>query len=219
MSAALLYDSVARIARHEAAARPVACVGVVTSIFPHEGIPDHAVTVRLRDSGLVLPRVPVAVGAPGVAAIPAVDDLVVVAFLEGSFDAPVVLGRLYHPGQEPPRHAAGELVLHLPSGAAEPDLRCAVTGDPPAIRLTLPGDVSVAIERERIALAVGALTVTLEGAGGGRITAAAGGTSLTLEADGDLTLASPTKVVLEGSEVEIKGQAKVRISGGLVEIN
>ena len=53
VSTALLFDGIARIARHEAAARPVASVGVVTSIYGNDGTtPDHAVSVKLRESGL-----------------------------------------------------------------------------------------------------------------------------------------------------------------------
>ena len=93
MSSAL-YDSVARIARHEVNTRATAGVGRVVDIHPADGaLPDHAVTVKMRDSGLVLPRVPVAVGVMGFAAIPAVDDLVVVLYLEGDYNAPVVVGR------------------------------------------------------------------------------------------------------------------------------
>ncbi len=219
MSAALLYDSVSRIARHEATARPSAAVGVVTSIFPSDATPDHAVTVKLRDSGLVLPRVPIAVGAMGFAAIPAVDDLVVVAFLEGSYHAPVVIGRLYHPDQEPPRHKDGQLVLRLPSGSDPADLNCEIASDPVSILLTLPGDVKVEILKETISLTVGDLSVKLEAAGGGRLTAAAGGTTITMKPDGDLTMKSAAKIKIEGSEIEIAGQAKVKISGAVVEIN
>ena len=219
MSAALLFDSVARIARHEAQARPVACVGVVTGLFTYEATPDHAVSVQLRDSGVVLPRVPVAVGAMGFAAIPAVDDLVLVAFLEGDWQAPVVVGRLYHSDQQPPKHKAGQFVLRLPSGAEEPQLSCEIVADPAKLLLTLPGDVKIEIEKDKLSLAVGKLKVALEGGGGGRLTAAAGDTSITLKADGDLTLKSAGKIKLEGSEIEIVGSAKVKISANLVEIN
>lgn len=219
MTAALLYDSVARIARHEAQARPVASVGVVTSQFAYEGTPDHAVSVQLRDSGLVLPRVPVAVGALGFAAIPAVDDLVLVAFLEGDWQAPVVVGRLYHPDQQPPRHKAGQLVLRLPSGADEPQLACEIDADPARVQLQLPGDVQVTIEKDVLTLAVGKLKVAMEGAGGGRLTLAAGDTSITCKADGDLSLKTNAKLKLEASEIEIAGNAKVSISGAQVAIN
>jgi hypothetical protein len=219
VSTALLYDSVSRIVRHEAAARPVAAAGVVTSIFPNDGAPDHAVTVRLRDSGLILPRVPIAVGAMGFAAIPAVDDLVLVTFLEGSYDAPVVIGRLYHPDQEAPKHKDGQIVLRLPSAAEPADLNCEISSDPVSLLLTLPGDVKIEVLEETVSLTVGDLSVKLEGAGGGRLTMAAGGTKVLMKPDGDLTLSSSTKIKIEGTEVEIAAQGKVKISGAIVEIN
>lgn len=220
MSAALLFDSIARIARHEAEARPVAAAGVVTSVFAHDGAaPDHAVSVRLRDSGLVLPRVPVAVGALGFAAIPAIDDLVVVTFLEQDYNAPVVVGRLYHPDQDPPKHKPGQWVLRLPSGASEPDLQCELAGDPASIQITLPGDVKLLLEKEKISLEVGELKCQIEAAGGGRLTASAGGASITLKQDADITVKTSGKVKLEGAEVEIAAQSKVKIQGALVEIN
>ena len=220
MSGALLYDSVSRIVRHEAAARPVAAIGIVTSIFPNDGTPDHAVTVRLRDSGLVLPRVPIAVGVMGFAAIPAVDDLVVVTFAEGSFDAPIVIGRLYHRAQEAPKHKDKQLVLRLPSAADPADLNCEINSDPVSILLTLPGDVKIEILKETILLEVGDLSVKLEAAGGGRITAAAGGTQITMKPDGDLTMKCSANLKIEAAgNLEIAGKAKVKISGAIVEIN
>ncbi len=220
MTAAMLFDSMSRIARHEAAARPVASVGKVTEIFPYDGSPpDHAVSVQLRDSGLVLSRVPIAVGAMGFAAIPAVDDLVVVVFLEADFHSPVVVGRLYHPDQEPPQHKDGQLVLCLPSAAATPDLNCEIGGDPASVKLTLPGDVTAELVKEKITLAVGDVSVTLDGAGGGRMELAAGGAGITMKKDGDIQIKTSGKMKLEASEIELSGQAKVKISGGVVEMN
>jgi uncharacterized protein involved in type VI secretion and phage assembly len=215
----LLFDSISRIARHEALARPVACAGVVTSLFPNEGQPDHAVSVKLRETGLVLPRVPIAVGAMGFAAMPAAGDLVVVAFLDADYNSPVVVGHLYHPDQEPPKHRAQQMVVRLPSGASEPDLNLEVESDPVAIIITLPGDVKIEIKGETISLEAGETGMKIESSGGGRLTAKAGGTSVTLKKDGDVTVSSQGKVKIEGTEVEIAGQGKVKITGGLVEIN
>lgn len=220
MSTALLFNSIARIARHEAAARPVASVGKVTSVFPNDGPPaDHAVSVELRDSGIVLNRVPVAVGAMGFAAIPAVDDLVVVVFLEGDFHSPVVVGRLYHPDQEAPKHKDGQIVLRLPSGASSPDLECEIAGDPPSLKLTLPGDVLLELVEEKITLAVGDVKVTIDGGGGGRMELAAGETKITMKKDGDIQVKTSGKMKFEASEIELNGQAKVKITGGMVEVN
>jgi uncharacterized protein involved in type VI secretion and phage assembly len=219
VSAALLFDSVSRIARHEAKARPVAAAAEVTSLFPNQGQPDHAVSVKLRETGLVLPRVPIAVGAMGFAAIPAVGDLVIVAFLDGDHNSPVVVGRLYHPDQNPPKHDAKELVLRLPSGASNPELNLEIASDPVSIKITLPGDVKVEIKGETISLDAGETGVKIESSGGGRLTAKAGGTSVTLKKDGDVTVSSQGKVKIEGTEVEIVGQGKVKITGATVEIN
>lgn len=220
MSAASLFESMSRIARHEASARPFASVGKVTSLFPNDGpTPDHAVSVQLRDSGLVLSRVPVAVGALGFAAIPAIDDLVVVVFLEGDYHAPVVVGRLYHPDQEAPQHQDGQLVLRLPSGTSTPNLECEITGDPASLTLTLPGDVVVELLKQKIRMAVGDLALTLDGAGGGRATVVAGGSTITVKKDGEVSIKAAGKLTLEGTEVEITGQGKVKVTGATVEVN
>jgi hypothetical protein len=219
MSAAL-FDSIARIARHESSARAAAGAGRVTDLFPGDGpLLDHAVTVEMRNSGLVLPRVPIAVGAMGFAAIPAVDDLVVVVFLEGDYNAPVVVGRLYHPERNPPTHAENELVLRLPSGAQKPDFELVIDGSAPSLKLTLPGNSELRIEEENIVARVGGVQLTITGAGDGRAEIAAGSSKLIMKKDGDITLSTSGKLKLEGAEVEIAGSAKVKINGATVELN
>jgi uncharacterized protein involved in type VI secretion and phage assembly len=216
-----LYDSVARIARHEAAARAVAAVGEVTDALGADGTPaDHAVTVKLRDSGLVLPRVPVAVGALGFAALPAVGDLVIVVFAEGDYDAPIVVGRLYHPDLDPPKDAtAAKLVLALPPGEAEPKLKAVIDGDATTIVLDLPGKVKIELAEETVKIAVDELKVTVEAAGGGRVEVAAGGSKVTLKKDGDVSIKAAGNLKLEATEIEISGSSKVKLSGAAVEIN
>lgn len=219
MSAAL-YESVARIARHEASARATAGVGKVVDLFDAGGPQrDHAVTVEMRDTGLVLPRVPIAVGEMGFAAIPAVGDLVLIVFLDGDCNAPVVVGRIYHPDQEPPKHSRDQIVLALPSGTDPPDLELIVKTAEPSVQLTLPGDVTIEIKDGLVAMVVGAMHMRVEASGGGRAEVAAGGSKITLKQDGDVTVTSAGKLKLEGNEVEISGAAKVKVSGAQVEVN
>jgi uncharacterized protein involved in type VI secretion and phage assembly len=217
-----LYESIARIARYEANARGVAAVGRVVSQFAApSGSPtlDHAVTVELRDSGLVLPRVPIAVGAMGFAAMPAVDDLVVLLFLEGDFNAPVVVGRLYHPDQNPPAHDKGELVLHLPSGESSPKLKLAVKGDTPSIRCELADNVTLDLVKDKVQVQVGEVHLHLQSSGGGRAEVAAGGSKITLKQDGNIVIKAAGDLVIEGTNVEISGSANVKIQGAKVEVN
>ncbi len=219
MSAAL-YDSVARIARHEAQARATAGVGKVVDLFPAANPPkDHAVSVEMLDTGLVLPRCPVAVGCMGFAAIPAVDDLVLVVFADGDTNAGIVAGRLYHPDQEPPKHDRGQIVLALPSGSDSPDLSLLIEGGKPSIQLDLPGDVKVEIQKGKVTVTVDQIHLSLDSAGGGRAEVAAGGSKLTLKQDGDITVESAGKLILKGTEVDIQGSEKVTVQGAQVEIN
>ncbi len=215
-----LYDSITRIARHEAKVRAHAGVGRVVDVFPaNGGQQDHAVSVEMRDSKLVLPRVPIAVDAMGFAAIPAMDDLVVILFLEGDYNAPIVMGRLYHPDKNPPKHAEGEIVLRLPAGEAEPKLSMEILSAEPTYRLILPGEVKLQLMKDEIQMEVGAMHVHLTAAGGGRAEIAAGGSKITLKKDGDITISAQGKLNLEATEIKIAGQAKVAISGAQVEIN
>ena len=216
-----LYDSIARIARHEAGARATAGIGVVTDVYPADGAaPDYAATVEMRDTGLTLPRVPIASGVLGAVAIPAVGELVVVVFMEGDVNAPVIVGRLYHPDQDPPKHAQGQIVLALPSGASDPKLRLQVEGDKPAITLELlDGEVAVTVDDKSVELKVGEMVVSVTGSGGGRAEIAAGGAKITLKKDGDISLETTGSLKIKATEIELSGSSKVKISGAMVEVN
>jgi phage baseplate assembly protein gpV len=219
---AALFESIARIARHEASARAIASAGSVVDIFPHDDAgTDHACSVALRDTGVLLPRVPIAVGALGFCAIPRVGDLVLVVFLDGDVNAPVVVGRLYSGELDPPKHADGELVLQLPPGDADPKLTLKIAQAEPSLRLTLPGDPEMSLQCEagKAELRVGDMTVTLDGAGGGRAEIAAGSARITIKKDGDIAISSPGNLKLEADQIEISGTSKVKISSTEVEIN
>jgi hypothetical protein len=102
---------------------------------------------------------------------------------------------------------------------ATPDLECEIAGDPPGVKLTLPGDVLVEVVKEKITLAVGDVKVTLDGAGGGRMELVAGGSKITMKKDGDIQMKTSAKIKMEAAEIEISGQSRVKVSGGTVEVN
>lgn len=222
MSGSALFDSITRIARHEAAARMTAAVGKVVEVFPADDARrDHAVSVELRDAGFVLPRVPIAVGALGFCATPSVGDLVLVVFLDGDPNAPVMVGRLYHPDLDPPKHAEGQLVLELPPGDDRPVVRLAASGPDGTLVLTIAGDqeVAIACSKEKAEMRVGAMKVTVDGAGGGRTEVRAGSATVTIKKDGDISMSTGGRLKIEADQVEISGNSKVTITGAQVEIN
>lgn len=224
-----LVDIVGAIARHEALRRPVCELAVVTSNFDDADGPDsHTVSVEFKDTGLALPRVPVMCGITGAAALPRQGDLVLVLLPRGDLSSAVVLGPVYSDERRPPRYSRDEVAMVWPGDAEETDkeavdIRVLADGSKRAVTVALGGnkDAMLSIEDGAIVLTAGGATARLTHSSGsdGVVQLAAGGTRIELKQDGDLTIESAAKLVLKAANVEIEGQAQVKVNGQIVEIN
>ena len=137
------------IVRDELASFRVAELAIVTEVFPHADPGDtnnYACSVKLRDTGLELQRVPVATGRVGLAAIPNVDDLVLLAFVGGSIHGPVIVGRLYNDVDRPPAAKAKECVYESVD-AAESGLR--------RVALTFPNGNTLLLDDDHVVVETG----------------------------------------------------------------
>lgn len=179
---------------------------------------DHAVSIELRDRGLVLQNVPVAVGALGFVATPAVGDLVLVVFADGDHHAPVVVGRLYHADMSPPDHEPDQLVLSLPPGDGNPAVKVVVDGAASKIDLEV-GGTTVSVTDGGATIASGEAAIALDASGGEEVTVKTGGSTLTMSGNGDMTLEASANLTLEAVNIELKGSAGVKINGAIVEVN
>jgi phage baseplate assembly protein gpV len=211
-----LFATVQAIVRQEVDRLRGAELAVVREQHPHAADGDgdnYACTVALRDSGLVLARVPVATGRIGSAGLPAVGDLVLVQFLRGDVNAPVITGSFYNDEDRPPVNGDGRAVLHLPLGAADAD----------AVRGELASG-----ERRELTFALGeGLTARLAdddpvlelSVDGGKATlAVARDGTVTFDSGGELVL-SAEKVRVEGSEIAVEATGTLKLTGATVEIN
>jgi uncharacterized protein involved in type VI secretion and phage assembly len=109
-----IIELIRRVVQQELARNRGSLLGVVTTVYPHEAADDennYEANVRLKHEDLELRRVPIAVGHVGVAAPPRVGDLVLVQFLNGDSNQPVVTGRFYHADERPPLHWEDEILL------------------------------------------------------------------------------------------------------------
>jgi phage baseplate assembly protein gpV len=119
-----LYETIQRIVQEELRYLYTSELGVVQEQHPHASDSDqdnYACTVQLRNSGIVLKQVPVATSRVGTVLLPAVGDLVVVQFIGGDINAPVVVGSVYNDEQRPPVNTDGQAILHLPLGSEDSD--------------------------------------------------------------------------------------------------
>lgn len=109
--------------REELTSLALGDIAVVTSVFPHGEASDannHECTVRLRSTELELRRVPIATPHVGMVSCPAIGDLVLISYVGGDPELPVVIGRLYSEARRPPLHGEREWRLQVPS----PDGTC-----------------------------------------------------------------------------------------------
>ena len=93
-----IVHTLRQIARHEVQQHWHPALAVVKTLHGNDGREQfYACTVQLRESALVLPRVPIATGMTGTAGLPRENDLVVVLFMGGDLHAPVVESLLISP--------------------------------------------------------------------------------------------------------------------------
>jgi uncharacterized protein involved in type VI secretion and phage assembly len=204
-----LLETIQQIVREELGRVRTAELAIVQEQHPHASDSDkdnYACTVQLRDSGIVLKQVPVATQRIGGVSIPAVGELVLVQFVDGDVNAPIITGRLYNDEDRPPVSDDGQYITHLPLGAADGD---AVhielhSGDTRELVFKLGSGVEVNVRDDD---PVVELKVD-----GGKAT-------LQIDRDGAVTLESQGKVQIRGSEIAIEAQSQLDLKGATVNIN
>ncbi|CAM2065241.1 Rhs element Vgr protein [Sulfidibacter corallicola] len=211
-----LFHTIRQIVRQEMARYRSAELAVVQEIHPHadEGDEDnYACTVVLRNSGIVLERVPVATARPGLAAIPPSGSLVLVHFLGGDVNAPVIQGAFYNDEDRPPPNADGQWVLHLPLGAAEDEAVQAVvsSGEARSLSLKLGAGLEIDLQDDDpvVRLLVDGDKVTLQIDRDGTVN---------LETQSELKIKADS-VTMEGTNIEINADTELILRGGVVNIN
>ncbi len=204
-----LFDTIRRIVREEMRQIRTAELGTVQETHPHadEGDTDnYACTVVLRNSGIVLKRVPTATPRIGAAAIPDPGDLVLVQFIDGDRHAPVIVGRLYTDEARPPVNAEGRSVLHLPLGAGDSDAVHIelLSGDRRELSVQLGDGLSLVLRDDD---PVAELTVN-----GGKA-------RLTIDRDGAVTLESKGDLTLNGNAVTLEAKGELTLKGATINLN
>jgi phage baseplate assembly protein gpV len=212
-----LLDTIRRLVREELRQTRTATLAIVQDIQPHASDGDadnYSCTVRLRDSELVLDKVPVATARMGLASIPAVNDLVLVQFINGDVHSPVIIGSLYNDEDRPPVNADGQWVCRLPLGAGEGEglHLVASSADTPALEVRVGGSLVLVLQDDDPVVSLdvgsGAATLTIDSDG---TVALKGSRGLNVEAGTDLTL--------KGTNIKLEGAGEVTVKGAVINLN
>jgi uncharacterized protein involved in type VI secretion and phage assembly len=198
-----------RVAEHEARRILTTELGVVTAVFTHadEGDTDnYQVSVQLKTrllpdgQRMELRKVPVATPYLGYAAIPNVGDLVLVQFIGGDVNAPVITGRLYDDENRPPPNLQDELLVRHKIDAGG------------SIKLDAEGRIVLTSKSEENTLTVDDEAITLKNEKFS-LTIDFKGEKIVLSSDKDLQLvATSGTLTLEGNAVEITSKSDVKIT-------
>jgi phage baseplate assembly protein gpV len=224
-----LLEIIKAIARHELNRRPFCELGVVTSNFDDgDGKDSHTVSVKLKDSGVALPRVPMASFATGVAALPRQGDVVLIAMPRGDPASAIVVAPVYSDQRRPPVFSRDEVAIVWPGDADDPDnkavdFRIKADSSSRSLTITLGGDkdAKLTVSDGSIQLLAGGVEVKLNhtSASDGAVSIAGGGTKISLAQDGDLSIEASGTLKLKATSVKIEGDGPVTINGQTVGIN
>ena len=188
-----IVEIIRKIVENEIRKLHIAEIGEVTSVFPHSSDSDknnYECNVKLKYRDLELRKVPVATQQIGLANIPHVGDLVLINFINGSINAPVLVGRLYTDDDRPPLSKEEEIV-YIPPYSENPDLQ--------RIHMEFPGGMVLSV-KDDIA------------------TIKANKTTLTLKRDGNVEIRSRNSVrisggdiVLSANNIKMKGKKSIEL--------
>ena len=191
-----LYDTLRKLIRAELASLRVAELATVQEVFPAD--PDnYDCNVALRDSQLLLKHVPLLTARKGFVAVPDVGDLVLVQFVGGDLNRPVIVGSLYNDEDRPPANREGQVLLNLP---ADSDPGSALhlewnEAAPPSLKLNLGGAMTLVLQDDDpvVSLDVNGTKLVVERSGAVKLEGAGelsikAGASLSIEASGELKL-------------------------------
>lgn len=188
-----LIDTLRAIVRDELARMRAPELALVLETYANDADGNnHQVDVRLRGSGVELQRVPVTVQRYGMSMLPRIGDLVLVVFVGGELNAPMVIGSVYDEAHQPPEATAGEVVYQVPDEGGERHLH-----------LEMPSGVTYTVDDGALKIVAGGTEIQLQQDGDVTIHAAG---NIELTTDGDMTLRSYGNLLLEAAmDVEIKG--------------
>ena len=206
-----VVEAMKKVAESEVAKVHVAELGVVTSAFPHADDGDndnYECSVKLRDKDVELRQVPVATQHIGFASIPQVGDLVLVSFVNGDINAPVITGRLYNDEDRPPASQAEEMV-YIPPYDSNPDLR--------RIYIELPDKtVTVTVQDEKVTVHVGDTDIVVGKDDGVSLTSKK---PITISTEDDLSIKAKNVKIESDADTQLTASGKMTVKGSTVDIN
>ena len=207
-----IVDTIQAIVRDEIRGMRATELGIVTTVYPHSSDSDtdnYACDVELKNTKLLLKRVPIATDRIGTVAIPNINDLVLVAFVRGDVNQPIVIGRLYNDEDRPPLNNNDEVIFRLPlDDTDDKTLKAAIrnlqqqASEPREVIIEMDPKITVRITDGTIRATAGnsEMTIDQSNASGGTVTVLTGSTKMTMNQDGDIEVEAAGSIALKANQ-------------------
>lgn len=202
-----IVEVMQKVAQQEAGKIYTTELGIITAIFPHTSENDsenYQCSLKLKNKklpngkDLELRKVPVMTPHLGLANIPNVGDLVLVTFIAGNINAPVIIGRLYNDEDIPPINQPQEFLLQQnPKEGAK-------------FKIDAESVITITSKNQQ-----NEITIDEE-----KITAVTEKCNITLEGDNATMANEQCQVSLSGGNVTIdNGSCKITVTNGGITID
>lgn len=202
-----LVTLIEAIIRDQMHSHKTAELGIVTKVYSHEKCSDknnYECDVRLRDSGLELKKIPVLTQRIGAVAIPNINDMVFLQYLNGDIHSAVISGRVYNDQDRPPEAKPHEFVYISPD-KEESGIR--------RIYIEFPNGNKLLLDDDKLVLEMGKTKVSINN--DGEIELKSNNKKITLTdqsgnnmieikpQQGNIKVQSQTKVVVEAPQIDL----------------
>ncbi len=219
------YEMIRTIAEREVEKMHLLEYGRVESVNIHESDGDgmgYTCSVllvgRTTDDGemLKLENVPIVAGFMGMVDVPKIDDLVLVSYINGDFELPVIIGRLYSKEKTPPIFEDGQHLWEISKDGYGSNVETAkldikfVDGETTTINAT----------DSKIVVTIGTLTVTIDAADERAIILDANDNKIEIRDDGDIKIEASSNIdLMAGGDINIEASGNVTIKGSKIDLN
>jgi len=173
---------------------------------------------RTTDDGemLKLENVPIVASFMGMIDVPKIDDLVLISYINGDFELPVIIGRLYSKERKPPIFEDGQHLWEIDKSDYGSSIETAkfdinfVDGDGLTINMT---DSSLDIN-------VGSLKLSSTAKSDNEVILDADGTTLSIKDSGDIAIDAKANIdIRSDADINIEASGNVTIKGAKIELN
>jgi phage baseplate assembly protein gpV len=220
MSNNSIVEMIRKIANMEIQKLHTLDLGIITSVFPHSLDDDKnnfECNVKLKDKEVELRKVPVATSHIGLSNIVHSGDLVLVSYINGDFNSPVVIGRLYNDEDRPPLSKEEEIV-YQPSYSQDNSLR--------RLNIVLPqGTVNIDLYDDRLNVKIGKTSFSAQSKGEIEIKSEKtliildDTQGIKIKSDINLQIESTQDLSIKASNINIDGTVNTTLKGGVLNVD